>query len=232
MGIIRLAVRLSVLGFTGGVATVGAGMAYIASGTKLVDLTKSDPWFKTKTYTKYNPKDNPALIDDCIKRVPLRKIRPDLRDNEEALTLEFCRGIWGRWGFWPHSKLQQRYDAPPGSEHHVWTTSELVKSKYEEGLPIANHFEVVENAGNEIAVRCGGSPLTAPGLRGSDGLILISARIDRERQEAVLSLKSALFNSAGDFPAGAQHTVPPKITFLHGWYVRILVQAGYGKVKA
>lgn len=98
MGIIRLAVRLSVLGFTGGVATVGAGMAYIASGTKLVDLTKSDPWFKTKTYTKYNPKDNPALIDDCIKRVPLRKIRPDLRDNEEALTLEFCRGIWGRWG--------------------------------------------------------------------------------------------------------------------------------------
>lgn len=101
MGIIRTAVTAGLWGMTGGVASVGAGMAYIAAGTTLVDLTKSDTWFKTKTYLKYNPKGNPALADDCIKRVPLRRIRPDLRDNEEALTLEFCRGVWGRWGMPP-----------------------------------------------------------------------------------------------------------------------------------
>ncbi|KAK9769135.1 hypothetical protein AB5N19_13566 [Seiridium cardinale] len=231
MGIIRTAVTAGLWGVTGGVASVGAGMAYLAAGTTLVDLTKNDPWFKTKTYTKYNPKANPALIDDCIKRVPLRKIRPDLRDNEEALTLEFCRGVWSRWGYLAQSKLQERYDAPPGTEHHTWKTSELAVAKYEEGFKFSNHFEVVEHAGNEVAVRCGGSPLN-PGLRNSDGLVLISARIDREKQEAVFSLKSALFDSASTFAEGADHKVPPKITFLHRWYVRILVQSGYGKVKA
>jgi hypothetical protein len=98
MGVIRTTLRLGVLGVTGGVASIGAGLGYLTANTTLVDLQKEDPWFKTKVYTKHNPKGNPALIDDCIKRVPLSKIRPDLRDNEALLTLEFCRGIWSRWG--------------------------------------------------------------------------------------------------------------------------------------
>jgi hypothetical protein len=98
-------------------------------------------------------------------------------------------------------------------------------------MKFSNHFEVAENTGNEITVRCGGSPLE-PGLRNSDGLVTIGARIDREKQEAVFSLKSALFNSAGTFEEGAGHPIPPKITFLHRWYVRMLVQSAYGKVKA
>jgi hypothetical protein len=98
MGIIRTTLTAGIWGVTGGVASIGAGMAYLSVGTTLVDITRNDPWLKTKTYTKYNPKANPALMDDCIKRVPLSKIRPELRDNEEALTLEFCRGVWSRWG--------------------------------------------------------------------------------------------------------------------------------------
>lgn len=100
MGLVRTTLRLGVWGVTSGVAAVGAGMGYLTATTMLVDLTKDDPWFKTKVYTKYNPKGNPALIDDCIKRVPLSKIRADLRDDEKALTLEFCRGIWSRWGMY------------------------------------------------------------------------------------------------------------------------------------
>lgn len=76
-------------------------MAYLATSTAVVDLPTDDPWFKTKTYRKYNPKANPALQDDCIKRVPLSSIRPELRNDEKALALEFCRGIWSRWGRWP-----------------------------------------------------------------------------------------------------------------------------------
>lgn len=98
MGIIRTTLLTGIYGVTGGVASVGAGMAYLAATTSFLDLTKNDPMFKTKTYAKYNPKGNPALQDVVIKRIPLRKIRPELRDNEEALTLEFCRGIWSRWG--------------------------------------------------------------------------------------------------------------------------------------
>lgn len=134
-------------------------------------------------------------------------------------------------GFWPQSKFHARYDAPPGTEHYTWKTSELAVAKYEPGLKFSNHFEVVENKGDEVTVRCGGSPLQ-PGLRNSDGLVSISARIDREKQEAVFSLKSALYSSAADFPEGAGHPIPPKITFLHRWYVRMLVQSAYSKVKA
>ncbi|KAI0013874.1 hypothetical protein F4779DRAFT_561679 [Xylariaceae sp. FL0662B] len=231
MGIIRTTLLTGLYGMTGGVAGVGAGMAYLAASTTLVDLTKDDPMFKSKTYARYNPKGNPALQDVAVKRIPLRKIRPDLRDNEEALTLEFCRGVWSRWGFWAQSKLQERYDKPPGTDDNVWHVSDLAAAKYETGLKFSNHFEVVNNEGNEIAVRCGGSPLN-PGLRDSDGLVVISARIDRDAQQAEFSLKSALFNSAAPFVEGAGHPIPPSITFLHRWYARILVQSGIGNVKA
>ncbi|KAI1397918.1 hypothetical protein F4819DRAFT_58259 [Hypoxylon fuscum] len=231
MGIIRTTLLTGIYGVTGGVASVGAGMAYLAATTSFLDLTKNDPMFKTKTYAKYNPKGNPALQDVVIKRIPLRKIRPELRDNEEALTLEFCRGIWSRWGFWAQSKLQERYDKPPGSEDNLWRTSELALAKYEKGLRFSNHFEVVNNEGNEIVVRCGGSPMNA-GLRDSDGLVFLSAKIDKEAQQAEFRLKTALFSSAAPFVEGAGHPIPPKITFLHEWYVRILVQSAVGNVKS
>ncbi|KAI1376743.1 hypothetical protein F4677DRAFT_417807 [Hypoxylon crocopeplum] len=231
MGIIRTAFLTSVWGVTGGVASVGAGMAYLAASTTIVDLTKSDPIFKTKAYAKYNPKGNPALQDVVIKRIPLRKIRPELRDNEEALTLEFCRGIWSRWGFWVQSKFHERYDKPPGTEAYLWHTSDLALAKYETGLKFSNHFEVVDNEGNQIVVRCGGSPLEA-GLRNSDGLVFLSAKIDKEAQQAEFSLKSTLFSSAAPFVEGAGHPIPPKILFLHRWYVRILVESATRNVKS
>ncbi|KAI1343695.1 hypothetical protein F5Y15DRAFT_174810 [Xylariaceae sp. FL0016] len=231
MGIIRTALTLGLTGVAGGVASVSAGATYLAASTTLVNLTKDDPMFKSQTYAKYNPKGNPALQDDCIKRVPLSKIRPELRDNEEALTLEFCRGIWSRWGFWAQSKLQERYDHPAGTDDNLWHVKDLAVSAYPKGLRFSNHFEVVQHAGNEIVVRCGGSPLE-PGLRNSDGLVFLSARIDKDAQVAEFSLKSALFSSAAPFVEGQGHPIPPKITFLHRWYVRMLVQSAIGQVKA
>ncbi|KAI1769103.1 hypothetical protein GGR53DRAFT_475820 [Hypoxylon sp. FL1150] len=231
MGIIRTALLTSIYGVTGGVASVSARMAYLAATTSIVDLTKADPIFKTKTYARYNPKGNPALQDVVIKRIPLSKIRPELRDDEEALTLEFCRGVWSRWGFWAQSKFHERYDKPPGTENYLWRTADLAAAKYEPGLKFSNHFEVVSNEGGEIAVRCGGSPLQA-GLRDSDGLVFFRARIDREAQLAEFTLKSALYSSSGTFAEGAGHPVPPKIEFLHKWYVRILVASAVANVKA
>lgn len=105
-------------------------------------------------------------------------------------------------------------------------------ARYEPGLRFSNHFEVVENRGREIYVRCGGSPMTSPGLRASDGLIVLAARIDRDAQQAEFTFKTALFNSAAPHVEGAGHPVPPKIERLHRWYVRILTQAAVGKVTA
>jgi len=98
MGILRTTLKAGLYGVTGGLASVGAGMAYLSASTSIVDLNTDDAWLRSKTYTRYNPKANPALQDDCIKRVPLSKIRPELRNDEAALTLDFCRGIWSRWG--------------------------------------------------------------------------------------------------------------------------------------
>ena len=95
MGIIKKVLKLGFYTATGG---LGAGAAYLASGTTLVDLARDDPLFRSKVYARYNPRENPALQDVVIKRLPLRSVRPELRDNESALALEFCRGVWGRWG--------------------------------------------------------------------------------------------------------------------------------------
>ncbi|KAI1321004.1 hypothetical protein F5Y16DRAFT_75426 [Xylariaceae sp. FL0255] len=229
MGFIRTVALTGLFTLTGGVAGVGAKIAY---GTNLVPLTKEDQVFKTKLWKKFNPRENPALKDDCIKSVALDKIRPELRNDEAALTLAFCKGVWSRWGFWPQSKLQDRYDHPEGTDNNLWYTSELAKSDFKEGTRFSNHFEVVQNSGNEVVVRCGGSPLE-PGLRKSDGLIWLSARIDPESQHAVFHFKSALFSSGAPQGDGkTPHSVPPKITFLHEWYVRILTEAAMKDVKA
>lgn len=135
-------------------------------------------------------------------------------------------------GFYLQSKFHERYDKPAGSEDNLWSVSELRVARYDKGLRFSNHFEVVENQGNEIYVRCGGSPLLAPGLRDSDGLIVFSARIDREAQQAEFSLKSTLFSSAAVTQPGARHSVPPKIITAHKWYVRALTQSAVANVKA
>ncbi|KAI5860012.1 hypothetical protein GGS23DRAFT_599940 [Durotheca rogersii] len=231
MGIFRTALLTTAWGVAGSVAGLGTGMAYLAASTTLVDLAKDDPMFRTKTWAKYNPKGNPALQDVVIKRVPLRKIRPDLRDNEEVLTLEFCRGVWSRWGFWAQSRFHERYDHPPGTEDHLWHVADLAVAKYEKGQKFSNHFEVVNREKTEVIVRCGGSPLQ-PGLRNSDGLVVISAKIDPVAQQAEFSLKSALFSSGGTFAEGAEHPIPPTIAFLHRWYVRMLVESAMRGVKS
>ncbi|KAI2469286.1 hypothetical protein F4781DRAFT_230015 [Annulohypoxylon bovei var. microspora] len=227
MGIIRT----TLLAIPAGGATVGGYMAYLAATTTLVDLTKNDPMFKTKTYAKYNPNDNPALQDVVIKRVPLGSLKPELRGDEKALTLEFCRGVWSGFNFWPQSKFHETYDKPAGTENYLWHTSDLKVAKYEKGLKFCNHFEVVNNEGNEIVVRCGGSPLQ-PGLRNSDGLIFFSAKIDKDTSQAEFKLKSTLFSSAGTFERDVGHSVPSTIKFLHQWYVRMLTSSGVGNVKA
>ncbi|KAI8949617.1 hypothetical protein F4801DRAFT_552724 [Xylaria longipes] len=230
MGILRTAALAGLWGVGGGVASVGAGVAYLCAATSFVPLTKDDRICKSKTWARYNPNENPALKDDLIKVVPLSKIRPELRNDEEALTLEFCRGVWSRWGFKAQSLLQERYDKPPGTDDNLWSTSELAVAKYEKGLRFSNHFEVVENAGNEIVVRGGASPLE-PGLREADGLIFLSAQIDPEQQLAVFHFKSALFNSSAPKVEGATHPIPSWVVFLHSFYVRMLTESAMKNVK-
>jgi len=234
MGVIKKLLKTGLWTGLGSAAGVGGTMAYILSSSQIVDLPRDDPMFRDRTYGWYNPRGTPALSDVVIKRVPLSKIKPELRNSEEALTLEFCRGVWSRWGFWPQSKYQQKYDRPAKTEDNLWDIKDLATAKFDRGLRIVNHFEVVNKKRNEIWIRCGGSPMDS-GLRKSDGLIVLGARIDKAAQEVEFTFKSSLFNSSAPKPprnTEIKHSIPDKVVMLHQWYVKILTQAAMGRVMA
>jgi len=80
-------------------------------------------------------------------------------------------------------------------------------------------------------VRCGDSPLKAPGPRDSDGLFIISADVDRERGQVELGLKSVFFNGAQKIE-GIQGPMPTWMEVLHRFYARMwLVSASRRLMK-
>jgi hypothetical protein len=84
--------------------TVGAscGAGYLSAATTLITpLDQDDPLLKMDLLRRLNRYNNPLMSDLCIARIPLSKIRPELRDDEAALGIEFCRALWSGWGKFP-----------------------------------------------------------------------------------------------------------------------------------
>ncbi|RKL04715.1 hypothetical protein BFJ71_g3498 [Fusarium oxysporum] len=182
----------------------------------------------TSTAAAANPNGNPTTQDVVIKRIPFSKIRPELLQNNNDLTLEFCRGVWSGWGFAIQRRYAQLKYRGPETEHQLWDPEQLATSTYDKGAIITDHFEVVEKTPTSITVRCGDSPRNQP-LRPSDGLFQISATIDKAHEEVELRLKSVLFSSEGKV-AGNKGPMPPWITELHQWYARIWAETGSWKL--
>lgn len=107
----------------------------------------------------------------------------------------------------------------PETASQLWTNEQLATSNYDKGTQITDHFEVVEKTPTAITVRCGDSPRNSS-LRSSDGLFSIGARIDKDRQEVELTLKSLLYSSEGTI-AGFKGPLPAGMEELHQWYARI-----------
>ena len=124
--------------------------------------------------------------------------------------------------------LARKYQSPATSSQ-LWTVPQLEQSDYDVGTQITDHFEVVEKTPTQITVRCGDSPRNQE-PRDSDGLFIISAEIDRERDEAVLGLKSCFFVSARKID-GIQSPMPGWMEVLHTWYSRLWLETGAWRVK-
>ncbi|KAF3763442.1 hypothetical protein M406DRAFT_261325 [Cryphonectria parasitica EP155] len=212
MGIIKRTFYTTVLT---GTAFVG----YIAGTTSIIcPLPRDDPIWSSKTYARYNIYNNPTTQDVCIKRVPLDKIRPELLQKEGDLAVEFCRGVWAGWAY----RLQRRYLAQkyePQTPSQLWAPRDLATSTYEKGTYITDHFEVVEKTPTSITVRCGDSPRSQGG-RESDGLFVIYAEVDKERNEVELGLKSCFFNSAAR-QDGILGPMPKYMEIAHQYYSRL-----------
>lgn len=124
--------------------------------------------------------------------------------------------------------LDSKYRGPE-TEKQLWDTEELAASTYDKGTVITDHFEVVEKTPTSITVRCGDSPRNK-GLRASDGLFVISATIDKPREEVELRLKSVLFQSEGTV-VGTKGPMPPWMEELHQWYARIWTETASWKLR-
>ncbi|CAH0056086.1 unnamed protein product [Clonostachys solani] len=222
MGIIRKAIFTGLLG-------TSTACAYLAAKNPVISpLSPSDPIWSSRLYKSHNPNRNPATQDICIKRIPLDKVRPELLQNNGALALEFCRGVWSGYGL----AVQRKYLAwkwrGPETENQLWEQEDFATSNYDKGTQLMNHFEVVEKTPTSITVRCGDSPHNRA-LRPSDGLFTISATVDKVRGEVELGLRSCLFSSEGKVE-GIKGPMPPHIEELHQWYARLWSETGSWKL--
>ncbi|KAF4121997.1 hypothetical protein GMORB2_7590 [Geosmithia morbida] len=221
MGFIRAAFITSLVGAVG----TSSFAAYLAAKNPVITpLSPTDPIWSSKVFKRYNPNRNPTQQDICIKRIPLSKVRPELLEKPGALATEYCRGVWTSLGFEVQRRyLEYKYSSPE-TAHNLWSKEQLSTSNYEKGTCIADHFEVVERTNDAITLRCGDSPRNS-GLRGFDGLFVVSAKVDKEHDEVELGLKSALFTSEGKIE-GKKPNTPPLIEELHQWYARIWSEGG------
>lgn len=85
-----------------GLASVGAFFVW----TKHCHFTPADqftpatePLFQSSWYKKFNPLQNPTTHDECVRRLPLFKLRPELVEDAQKggskLVEAFSQGIWG-----------------------------------------------------------------------------------------------------------------------------------------
>ncbi|EFW99361.1 FAD linked oxidase [Grosmannia clavigera kw1407] len=219
--------RTSIVSGLLGTSTVAA---YLASRNPVISpLAPSDPIFSSSVYKRTNPARNPATQDVCIKRLPMSSIRPELLQKDGPLVLEFCRGLWSGYGYAIQRKFLDSKYRGPETASQLWDTEELAASTYDKGTVITDHFEVVEKTPTSITVRCGDSPRNK-GPRASDGLFVISATMDKPREEVELRLKSVLFQSEGNV-VGTKGPMSPWIEELHQWYARLWSETASWKLR-
>jgi hypothetical protein len=239
MGLISKALKTTVVG---GAATAGA-FALWTRNSQFVPFSTSDPILTSPALRKYNPNNNPALQDVCIRKVPLSKIKPELLEKDGKLVEAFTAGIWGGPGtslfnilitlngpllitITPGYAVQRAYLAKkyegPSTAHQLWSTRSLRTSTYDVGTQMTDHFEILEHTPDRILVRCGDSPLKTD-VRDSDGLFEVSARVNREEGVAEFGLKSIFFQGLGKVD---KVPVPGWMVWAHLQYTKLLMETG------
>ncbi|KAI1770117.1 hypothetical protein F4818DRAFT_446570 [Hypoxylon cercidicola] len=218
MGVIRKTLSTILAGTAGSVA-------YLTTTTNLTTpLAADDELWTSKSFVTFNRHQNPTIQDVVWKRLPLSQIRPELRDNEEALATEFCRGAWSGYAYAPQRIIMMLVNRGPKTRDQLFRRQQLAFSKYELGTRFSDHFEVVERTRNSVTVRAGGSPLE-PGPRELDGLLVVSAKVDKETGTVDVGLKTAFFNSVERVQ---DDTKPANFAaeLLHRFYARAMVDSG------
>jgi hypothetical protein len=95
-----------------GVASVGAFFVWTkhCRMTPLNEFTPAtEPLFQSRWLQKFNPGANPTTHDECVRRIPLFKLRPELVEDAQKggskLVEAFSQGIWGGFGTFACSSI-------------------------------------------------------------------------------------------------------------------------------
>lgn len=218
MGLFKTAINITGWGFLGGT------LAYTISHrkSKVYPLPTTDYLFGTTLFARFNPYNNPATRDVCIRRVPLSQIKPELLEKEGALVESFCRGVWSGYGYaYQRRYLEKKYRGPE-TANQLWTREELKTSNYEQGTMITDHFEVVAKSENSIIVRCGDSPRIKE-TRASDGLFEMVAEVKKDEEVAEFQLKSVFYNGVAqpDQEKKLDEPMGPWVYWAHAQYDKV-----------
>ncbi|KAI9926203.1 hypothetical protein ASPWEDRAFT_623875 [Aspergillus wentii DTO 134E9] len=205
-----------------GAISVGFGIFYTTSDIKSTPVSATDPIFNSNFYKRYNPNDNPPIHDLHVIRLPLNQIDSTLLQDPNKLLERYCGGIWAGAGFTPQRILHTWFEQPNANKSQLWSRAELLQSDYKIDTDIAGNFEVVDRSEESILIR-GGDKTSNRGLRVLDGLIELTARIDRERDVAEFGFKSLFFQGAG---TTRELPMPGPVVWLHELYAKILLRSG------
>ncbi|KAJ7468657.1 hypothetical protein FB451DRAFT_1256894 [Mycena latifolia] len=180
---------------------------------------------KTRFVPALNPHANaPSLHDLCVRRVPLKDIKPELLKEEGKLVEAFCAGVWSGFGYDIQRRYLERKYRSPETATQLWDPAALAASSYPVGTQITDHFEVISHTPSSIAVRCGDSPRNA-GVRASDGVFEMSAVVNEQEGVAEFGLKSVFFTGQG--PSDAK--LPSHIAYAHRLYAKLWMESALRK---
>lgn len=210
----------------GGAGAAGS-WAFLTRNSKFVPLSTSDAIFSSPAYIHNNPNQNPPTKDLCVRKVPLKDIKPQLLEKDGKLVEAFCAGVWGGLGYaYQRSYLSKKYQNDTTTAHQLWSRAELRSSTYEVGTQITDHFEVISKTRDSIIVRCGDSPLKT-GVRDSDGLFEMSVRVDKEEGVAEFRLKSVFYKGLG---TATGKPMPEHVEFAHRLYTKLWMETAVRNV--
>ncbi|KAL4773008.1 hypothetical protein BDW60DRAFT_206765 [Aspergillus nidulans var. acristatus] len=217
---------------TGGACTI-LSFFFFTRDIEFVPLESSDLIFHSEHFKRCNPYGNPTIHDLHVKRVPLSRIDPTLRADQDKLLQRYCGGVWAGLGFAPqrillallHKETSCTDPAAPGPAP-LWSASELLESEYKLGTDIAGHFEVIDRSkqGHSILIR-GGDKVSNRGLRPLDGLIELTASVDQQHGLVEFGCKTVFFQGLGP-AAGGKLPMPGPVVWLHEQYAKALLASG------
>ncbi|KIY69769.1 hypothetical protein CYLTODRAFT_420336 [Cylindrobasidium torrendii FP15055 ss-10] len=157
----------------------------------------SHPLFRIAQIQKFNPEKNPMFYDDCVRKVPLQDIRPELLDKDGELVKAFCAGVWGGPGYAiQRAYMRKQYHNAETASTQLWTAEECKTSSYAIGTQITDHFEVVEHTPASIVVRCGGCPRIKE-VRPGEGVFEMAVDVKKEEGVAEFHLRSVFWQGLG-----------------------------------